>query len=434
MNADTARMIWLIYNLIFPLVFLCMLPYFLMRMCRRGGYRDGFEQRFGIYSPKIKETLAAHNYIWVHSVSVGEILVAFSFMAAYRQVHPHIRFVLTTNTSTAHKMATDRLDARDVLLYFPIDLPCIISRVLKMIDPLKLVLVECELWPNLLRMADKSNVPICLINGRMSDHSFKGYKRIGFLTRPVMELFNTVCVQSEMDAERYRELGVRSVKVHQLGSAKYDVATVPESAEATGRAVLRQLGVPDDARILLGGSTWPGEEAMLIDAYVLLREIYPDLFLVLVPRHFERAPELLPLFEAKGVSCARRSEMTGTVVKSPDLLFVDTTGEIMNFYANADIVFVGKSFSPNHGGQNPIEPAACGKSVLIGPNMENFPSVMDDMLRAEALIQLSNPDQLRVEIARLLNDPEARAVQGARAEQLVLSKRGVMAETVRRVG
>jgi len=247
MNAETARMIWLIYNLIFPLVFLCMLPYFLMRMFRRGGYRDGFEQRFGIYSAEIKEKLAAHNYIWVHSVSVGEILVAFSFMDEYRRAHPNMRFVLTTNTSTAHKMARERLDERDMLLYFPIDLPIIISRVLKMVDPLKLVLVECELWPNLLRMAHKRAVPLCLINGRMSDSSFKGYKWIGFLTRPVLELFRTVCVQSEKDAERYCELGVASANLHRLGSAKFDVAKVPEGAKEKGRAVLDQLNVGDDA-------------------------------------------------------------------------------------------------------------------------------------------------------------------------------------------
>lgn len=427
-------MIWLIYNLIFPLVFLCMLPFFLMRMCRRGGYRDGFEQRFGIYSPEVKAKLAAHHYTWVHSVSVGEILVAFSFMEEYRKAHPNMRFVLTTNTSTAHKMATERLDDRDLLLYFPIDLPVIIARVLKMINPLKLVLVECELWPNLLRMADKRGVPLCLINGRMSDHSFKGYKRIGFLTRPVMELFRTVCVQGEKDAARYRELGVRPAKLHQLGSVKFDVAKVPAGAQEKGRAVLRQLGVADDALIMVGGSTWPGEEALLIDAYKSLREKHANLFLILVPRHFERAPELLPLFAEKGVGCVRRSRLNGGAVQTPDLLFVDTTGEIMNFYANADIVFVGKSFEPNHGGQNPIEPAACGKAVLVGPNMENFPSVMDDMRRADALIQLSSPDELLPELARLLDDPVTRAALGRQAESLVLNKRGVMQETVRRVG
>jgi 3-deoxy-D-manno-octulosonic-acid transferase len=427
-------MIWLIYNLIFPLVFLCMLPYFLMRMCRRGGYRAGFAQRFGIYAPEIKAKLAAHEYVWVHSVSVGEILVAFAFMAAYRKAYPHTRFVLTTNTSTAHKMASSRLDARDVLLYFPIDLMGIVARVLRMVDPVKLVLVECELWPNLLRMAARRGVPLCLINGRMSDNSFKGYKRISFLTRPIMGLFEAVCVQSERDAERYRELGVREARLHQLGSAKFDVARVSKNAQEKGRAVLRQLGVKDGSPVLVGGSTWPGEESLLIDAYLSLRATHPDLFLVLVPRHFERAPELLALFEEKGVSCVRRSELNGESVAMPDLLLVDTTGEIMNFYASADVVFVGKSFAPNHGGQNPIEPAACGKPVLVGPNMENFPSVLADMLHGGALIQLLEPEELESEIERLLSDPAERELQGRKASRLVADKCGVMAETVRLVG
>jgi 3-deoxy-D-manno-octulosonic-acid transferase len=427
-------MIWLIYNLIFPLVFLCMLPYFLMRMCRRGGYRADFGQRFGIYSAELKAKLAAHEYIWVHSVSVGEILVAFSFMEAYRKAYPNARFVLTTNTSTAHKMACNRLDARDVLLYFPIDLMGIVACVLRTVNPVKLVLVECELWPNLLRMAARRGVPLCLINGRMSDNSFKGYKRIHFLTRPIMGLFESVCVQSERDAERYRELGVREERLHQLGSAKFDVARVAKNAPEKGRAILRQLGVKDGAPVLVGGSTWPGEESLLIDAYLSLRATHPDLFLVLVPRHFERAPELLTLFEEKGVSCVCRSELTGTPVPTPDLLFVDTTGEIMNFYASADVVFVGKSFAPNHGGQNPIEPAACGKPVLVGPNMENFPSVLADMLHGGALIQLMEPEELESEIGRLLDDATARELQGRKALRLVAAKCGVMAKTVRLVG
>ncbi len=426
-------MVWLIYNLIFPIVFICMLPHFIFRMLRRGGYKNGFEQRFGIYSESIKKRLSENDHIWVHSVSVGEILVAFSFMEEFRAANPNARFVLTTNTSTAHKIACDRLDERDTLLYFPIDLPLIISKVLKQINPQKIVLVECELWPNLLRMAHKRSVPLCLINGRMSDRSFKGYSRIPFCVKPILQLFETVCVQGEKDAFRYLKLGVRETAIHLLGSAKYDVAKVPENAAEKGASILRQINVPEDSLVLVGGSTWPGEEALLIDAYVSLREKYQNLFLVLIPRHFERAAEVIATCAEKGVSFARRSELAGNLTEKPDLLFVDTTGEIMNFYAVADIVFVGKSFEPNHGGQNPIEPGACGKPILVGPNMENFPSVMDDMLKAKALIQLSEPEQLVRELDRLLSDNLERANQGELALELVSSKRGVMRETIKLV-
>ena len=414
---------WLIYNLIFPLVFLAMLPHFIKRMCRRGGYAKDFMQRLGRYSPEVDAKLRAMNApVWVHAVSVGEIMVAFSFMETFRAKHPRTQFVLTTNTSTAHALASKRIAEQDLLLYFPIDLPWVIASVLRKMAPAKLLLVECELWPNMLRGLAKRAVPLHLINGRMSDKSFSGYQKLSAFTKPLLALFDGIVVQGDRDAQRYLTLGAHPDCIHTLGAAKYDVA--PASVPCADFSAYQ---VPADALVWVAASTWPGEESMVLALYKKLRAQYPKLFLVLVPRHAERAPDILPLFD--GLTIAQRS-IQKSAEMCPDLLLADTTGELLSFYAAADLVFVGKSMPPNQGGQNPIEPAALGKPVLVGSEMQNFPSIMDDFKQANALIQVTDALALEAELLKLLQDEAERESLGQRAKALVESKRGVMKRTV----
>ncbi|MCU0857505.1 MAG: 3-deoxy-D-manno-octulosonic acid transferase [Pontiellaceae bacterium] len=421
-------MLWLVYNLLFPVVFLCMLPKFISRMLRRGGYKKHFEQRLGIYGRGTTVRLSQGRRIWIHAVSVGELFVAFRFIEEYRKQHPEALFVVSTNTSTGHALADQKLDSRDVLIYFPVDLPWVISRVLNQMNPLKLILVECEFWPNLIRQAHRRGVPVALINGRISDSSFKGYMALRPFTRRVLEMISTICVQGRQDAERILAMGARAETVKILGSAKYDLPPPAADADAKARAVLRQLSVPDNGLILLGGSTWPGEEEALCKIYKNLRTMHPDLFLVLVPRHAERRAEVVKMLESQNFSCVLRSA-DATPSLRPDVLVVDTTGELMSFYAASDVVFVGKSLCA-HGGQNPIEPALFGKAVVVGPNMENFPAVMDDFRSANALRQVPDFQTLETAIAELLADPAARARLGEAARTVVESHRGVIAKMV----
>ncbi|QHI68809.1 3-deoxy-D-manno-octulosonic acid transferase [Tichowtungia aerotolerans] len=421
-------MIWFIYNLVFPLVFLLMLPKFLTRMARRGGYKKHFEQRFGIYGHGITRRLEAGRHIWIHAVSVGEINIALSFIAAYRGQNPDARFVLSTNTSTAHAIGEKRMDRRDVLIYFPLDMPFIMKRAFGAIHPLQLILVECEFWPNLIRQAHRRGIPVALINGRVSDSSFRGYMKLRGFTRRILELIDPICVQGKQDAGRMLAMGARPESVHALGTAKYDLPPPAPDAAVPARAVLKQAGVPDDAFILLGGSTWDGEEEVLCRIYKTLREKYPNLFLVLVPRHAERRENVAAAIEGQGLTCSLRSREASKA----DVLVIDTTGELMGFYAAADLVFVGKSLT-QHGGQNPIEPALFGKPIVVGPNMENFPSVMDDFLSANALRQVVDFQALEKTVAELLADSGARKTLGASAARLVESRRGVMQEMVRMV-
>ena len=424
-------MLWIVYNLLFPPVFLLMLPKFLTRMVRRGGYGRHFEQRLGFFGSGTRAKLKAAPRVWVHAVSVGEIRVALRFMQAWRACDPGVRFALSTTTSTGHAIAERELDERDVLFYFPVDLPMIVRKVLKIVGPVRIVLVEGEYWPNLVRLAHRRGVAVSVINGRMSERSWRGYRKLRPLMRDVLGMIDPICVRGEADARRLVDLGAAPERTHVVGSVKFDVATRDPAAERRAREALAGIGVPEDAIVLLGGSTWPGEEDVLCGIYKRLRGRYPNLFLVLVPRHVERAPEVVRCLERHGLSYARRGggEAPGAL---PDALFVDTTGELAGFYAAADVVFVGKSLCAR-GGQNPIEPAACGRPTIVGPHMENFPAVMPALLDAGAVRQVKDAEELEAEIGRLVGDSEARNAQGARAAEAVEGNRGAIRRTLEKL-
>jgi 3-deoxy-D-manno-octulosonic-acid transferase len=421
-------MMWFLYNLIFPLVFVLMLPKFLLRMARRGGYKKHFEQRLGIYGHGVSSLLEQSGRIWIHAVSVGEINVALSFIDEYRSKHPDALFVLSTNTSTAHAIGTKKLDERDALIYFPLDMPPVIRKAFDAIRPSRLVLVECELWPNLIREAGRREIPVSLINGRMSDSSFSGYKKLRSFTRRILPVMNPICVQGQQDADRFVELGAHPDTVNILGTAKYDIALPAENADAKARQIFKVAGAPDDALVLTGGSTWPEEEKSLCAIYKKLKPKYPNLFLVLIPRHVERREEVLADIQELGLRYTLRSEASGPA----DVLVVDTTGEIMDFYAASDVVFVGKSLC-EHGGQNPIEPAVFANAIVVGPNMENFPSVMQDFLASDALLQVENFQALEEAIENLLSDSNARKTLGDAARSVVDSRRGAVGRMVEAV-
>ncbi len=423
-------MLWFLYNLLFPVVFVCMLPKFISRMLRRGGYGQHFEQRIGHFGSNTKARLREQRRVWVHAVSVGEIYVALRFIKAYRTAHPDAVFALSTTTSTGHAIAQREIDPRDVLFYFPVDLPLIVRKVLRIVNPLRIILVEGEFWPNLIRLADRQGIPVSLINGRMSESSFKGYRRLKALTADVLRRIDPICAQGRVDAERLIGIGAPPEQVHVMGTVKFDVAERDPAGEETAQAVMRGIHVPEDAVILLGGSTWPGEEAELCSIYRQLRERHSNLFLVMVPRHVERADEVVQVFEQAGLSYLRRSRLDAAGTSScPDVLFIDTTGELRNFYSVADIIFVGKSLT-QHGGQNPIEPAMYGKAVVTGPNMENFPSVMEAFLEQQAVEQVATAQHLLDTMERLVGNPSARKELGRRAEQVVMENRGVIERTV----
>jgi len=425
-------LIWFGYNVLFAIGYTLMLPKFLLRMRRRGGYRAGFMQRFGIYDKAVLAELQSKPRIWVHAVSVGEVFVALHFIEAMRSAFPGVGFMLTTTTSTGHAQARAKLSPGDALLYFPADFPFIARRVVRLLKPVAVLLVECELWPNLLRHLHGAHVPVFVINGRISASSFRGYSKVRPFFRRAVLWVDRLLVQSEVDQERLLALGTPAGKIAVTGSAKYDVAQPDPEGPELARRILTEAGMNPDAETLVGGSTWPGEERLLLDIFVRLHERNPALQLILVPRHMERRREVEDLLKARGLAYIKRTDMADGVPPRvpPCVLLADTTGELKHYYSIGSLIFVGKSLGDNDGGQNPIEPAMFGKPIIVGPHMENFPGVIDDFLAADALVQVRDAAEFEAQLVVLLGDSALRRAYGERAGALVAGKRGVVARSI----
>jgi 3-deoxy-D-manno-octulosonic-acid transferase len=313
-------------------------------------------------------------------------------------------------------------------------MPIVLRIVLNAIRPKALVLTECELWPNMIRLTARRGVPVILVNGRISERSGAGYRRLRWFFGPVLRAMRTLMVQTPADERRLLAAGAPADRLQVTGSAKYDVArSEVRGLDATWR-MLEGCGIGKDDAILLGGSTWPGEEAALLAAFRELRGLVPGLKLVLVPRHAERGAEVEGELRAAGVRHVRRSTMRAGAApeEGTEVLLVDTTGELRNLYACATVVFVGKSLT-NHGGQNIIEPAFFAKPIVVGPNMENFPEIIDDFLAAQAIVQVRDAAGLHGALRSLLTDAASREALGRRAGALVESKCGVIDRGVREI-
>ncbi len=430
---------WFLYNILFAAAYLALLPKYLWRMKRRGGYRAGFEQRFGFYGAQIRSRLARSRHLWIHAVSVGEVNVALGFIEELRRRRPELGVVLTVNTSTGAQVASRALPEQVTMLYVPVDFPGVVRRVVALINPVALVLTEGEYWPNLVRELGRQGRPVAVINGRLSAASAKGYQSARWFFREIFAAIDLCIVQSSVDQARLTALGVRSERMVLDGSAKYDAPPPRAEERERGRELLRKAGIPDEACVIVGGSTWPGEEAVLVAACRAARA-HADgpVALVLVPRHMERGDEVARELAALQLPVVRRRAMGEAPLPHDPadelpVVLVDTTGEMRHCYAVADVVFVGKSLAPHRGGQNMIEPALFGVPVICGPHTENFPGVMADLRAAEALVEVADPAALVETIVALVGDASRRRLLGERIGETVAARSGVIARSVDRL-
>jgi len=401
-------------------------------MRRRGNWRAGFSQRFGVYDTKLKQALTNRDRIWMHAVSVGEVNVCTQIIQGIEPRLPNLKIVVSTTTTTGMAELHRKLPTHISRVYYPIDRRNCVVRALSTIRPLAIVLVEGEIWPNFLWRAKEMAIPVFLVNARLSDRSFRGYKRFARLFRPLFGSLAGVGAQSEADAARLRELGCRPQSVRVVGSLKYDAAKLDERRLLDVPAMLGQLGLAPGARILLGGSTHAGEEAILAEQFLRLRARFPDLFLVLVPRHFERCREVGRQLEARGLRFVYRNGITAPTRFQPgevDCLLVNTTGELRYFYEHATVIFVGKSLTAA-GGQNPIEPGALGKAMVFGPNMQNFAEVVRSLLAQDGAIQTRDAAGLEKVLGELLADEARRQTLGRNALKVVRENLGAVSRTV----
>jgi len=431
----------LLYRLLFPFAFLAALPFYALRLLRRErgraaqakppGYQLGFGQRFGRYTPEIRERLALKPApVWICSISVGETLVALKIARAIRARDPQARVVLSVTTSTGYELLLREAAPLDWLvpLYNPIDFRFAARSAIAAIQPRVLLLAEGGIWPNLLSSARAARLRVILAGARLSPRSERRWRRFRGIARAVWSFFDLVCVPEADDAARFESIGVAPERIRHTGSVKFDNATAnANSPRAYFHALVKPLGF--SAPILVGGSTWSPEEGALADAVTKLRAEFPLLRLILVPRHVERAAAIADELTRAGLRVALRSQLPATA--EADVLLVDTTGELRGWYALATVVFVGKSLPgiAEIGGQNAGEPAALGLPVVFGPHMENFAPLVAHLLKDNAAVQIRDASELHDALRTLLIDPDSRTAIGQRARTALAVHQGATART-----
>jgi 3-deoxy-D-manno-octulosonic-acid transferase len=436
-------LVLLIYNLLQPLVLLLMAPGALRKMKARGGKPGDLRQRFGHFT---KEQLSALGTLrqrgqvwWIHAVSVGEVGIAKKLAEELFAQRPDLSVVLTTTTPTAHQLAMELATAHPgkvAILYSALDGWFTVRRFLKAISPVKLVLVEAEVWPNLVFAAKRRGVSVALINARLSPRSEARYIKFKAFVQPVFCQLDCVCVQEPEDVERWRAIGFELDHISHTGSVKFDMRGQPEPVAkvAAFRGLTSRIGWPSDAPVLLAASTHDGEEAELAKLTVRLRSRVPALRLIIVPRHVERSDKVEADIKSAGLSVTRRSTLNAETTDAPpaDALLVDTTGELRAWQYLASVVVVGKSFLAK-GGQNPAEAVMAGKPVVFGPHMENFEALVKLLLARQGAVQISDFAEAETTVERLLNDPSAAQRLALNGQQALQAHAGSTQRTVERL-
>lgn len=408
-----------------PLGFLFYVPGLYLKYRNRPGWKDTFNERFGCFTPeRVRELEAFHGAVWIHAVSVGEAVVALSLLRSWQAANPERKFILSTTTTTGQELVRNQKPENTAVIFCPIDFLWMVRRTLKVLQPSMLVIFETEIWPNLVAETRKRGVPVTLVNGRMSDHSVKGYRKIRFFFGPLLRMFNLISVQTEADAERYLSISP-GANVVVAGNLKFDQkapADLPDAGYSECFGSGKHL-------ILLAASTHPGEEELVSETYLRLRKEIPGLKLVLVPRHVERANDIVEMLKRLGLRFVRRS--AGAPTGEPvDVLLADTTGEMLKLMNGADLVIMGKSLAGHDEGHNLIEPALLDKPIVTGHVLRNFRFILKVLLQENAVATVTGDAELYGQLHRLLTDETLRRELGERAGKAIRRHAGAADRTI----
>jgi 3-deoxy-D-manno-octulosonic-acid transferase len=415
-------LLYLLYNLVLTLGFFVALPVLPFLSLAGPRFRAGLGQRLGFY-PEDVVTIGATRPIWIHAASVGEVRSIIPLALELRRRCSGKAIIITTFTSTGNRVARD-FGVADRVLFLPLDIFWVVRRAMNRINPSVLMIVETEIWPNLLREAYRRGVPTVLLSGRLSQRALSQYAISRSFFRRVLGNFTAIGMQSIEDAERILALGADAARVSVVGSLKY-------AAEQSGpRGKHLQRASSDAARRwIVAGSTHAGEEEVLLEAYSSLRRQYPQLALILAPRHPERFGEVEDLLKRFSFSYTKRSQMDGSESFENDVILLDTVGELADFFAVGEIAFVGGSMI-DAGGHNILEPARWCKPILFGPHMKNFRAIAEEFKESGAAIEVYNAETLSQAITDLLRDPERRRQMGENAATLAGAKKDEFSQNV----
>jgi 3-deoxy-D-manno-octulosonic-acid transferase len=405
------RITLFLYNLLFLPVLLILLPGYLLRMRRRGGYGNKALQRFGIIEPTTLERIG-RGRIWIHAVSVGEVGIALRFAREYHRRNPSERFLVTSTTSTGLSILENSASEWLEPMANPVDFPFISGSLITKLRPSALIMVEADLWPNRIAACKRLGIPVVLMNARLSKRSERRFRIARAFTAPFFNQLDLITLTEPEDKERWISLGVRPELLRVAGNIKHDSPIAPPEATT-------------EHPVLLAASTHEGEEGVVASAWMTLKKIFPDLRLIIAPRHAERRGAVRAALETLGITCRLRSE--GADLSNEPLL-LDTTGELGNWYSKATVVFVGKSLpsSVNQGGQNMIEPLQTGAPVLIGPHTGNFEPLATRLCADDAAIRVSDEEGIVTAVRSLLTDPSKRSGMVASATRVLEPHQGAI--------
>ena len=436
---------YFLYSLLYCVVLLFLLPLHYLKRPKQLRKR-WLREKFGFINPSLSplakggiegvygsESIRTKGgIIWVHAVSVGEVMAALPLLKKLREKYPSKSIILSTITDSGQKVGREGAPEGTSVVYLPFDIPFILRTVLRRFKPELLITIETELWPNIFKIFKEHGIPVILLNGRISGNSFKGYKKIFFFMKRVLAHVDLFCMQSELDAERIRSLGVERDRIKVLGNFKFDTnppSAIPEWAE--------RISGP----VLIAGSTHEGEEELIMSVYRELKKDFFDLNLIIAPRHPERFQGVEDLLRSKGLSFIKRSEFrTSNPITPPlekvggggfsepqflkgEIILLDTVGELSTIYGIADIAIIGKSYK-GYGGQNPLEPAYWGKAIVCGPHMENFPFIRDFYSQGASLE--ANEESLYSALRELLYSPEKVRKMGDKAKEIYMKNSGAV--------
>jgi 3-deoxy-D-manno-octulosonic-acid transferase len=410
-----------LYSVVLVVGFVLGLPWFLWKGRASGKYLRTFRERMGRLPVYLN--LDGDRSIWIHAVSVGEVLAARPLVPALRERFPGHRLFLSTTTLTGNEIAKS-VRGLDGLFFAPFDFPHAVRRALEVVNPSLLVLVETELWPNLIHEASRRGARVALVNGRISPRSFPRYRRVRRFLSGMLSEVDLFLMQGEPHAERIRAMAAPPERVKVTGNLKFDAVEAGRPPER----VVRLLHGGSPRPLWVAGSTMPGEEELVLRAFHRVRERVPHARLLLAPRHRERFAEVPGLIESAGFRCLRRSALDPDSWSDGEVLLLDTLGELAQVYSLASVVFVGGSLVPT-GGHNILEPAVAGKPVVVGPHMENFQEIADTFHAESAMVQVASADELGREVSALMLDEPRRRALGERARGLVGRNRGAVGRT-----
>ncbi len=405
-------------------------PFLLYRSLRQGKYRDGWSAKFFGLVPRLEPLADGRRRVWFHAVSVGEVNLLKPIVAELAAARPDWEFVVSATSKTGFELARQLFGARTSVFYCPLDFTWAVKTALRRLRPDALVLVELELWPNLIAAAKKAGVRVAVVNGRIGDGSFRSYSRVRRFLAPTFGRIDAIVAQDALAAERFRALTPQPERVSVSGSIKFDGVETNRANVATVR-LARLAGIGPDDVVFLCGSSQDPEEAAALETFRRLRDEFPALKLIIVPRHKERFEEVARLLEKSGVPWTRRSRLSDEAPEAPSsrVLLVDAIGELGAWWGAAQIAFVGGSWG-TRGGQNMLEPAGYGAAVSFGPKTRNFRTIVEALLRADAAVVVSDGDEMTAFVRRALADVAFRERLGTAARTLTLQNRGATERTV----